>query len=151
MGTINSPFMDEARKLRARATQSSSLKELLPVLERILDMMTGITMRMRGLVGVCPPFDLEARATTVECLEFVWSSSKSAILRWEDLKGRTTRDASLSAVQYAYGGLPVFVNWEDSKHLDMVESVVVLCKNTVKNWAPNSRECSLSLSVSAQQ
>lgn len=119
---------------------SSSLTDLLPVLERILDMMTAITVRMRSYV-VCSSPDPTIRAHTVECLEFIWSSSKSAIVRWDDLK-RGAEAHALKAVQYAYGSLPVFVNWEDLKHLDMVESVVLLSKCTVKHSSSYNRKSS---------
>jgi hypothetical protein len=68
-----------------------------------------------------------------------------AILRWEDLKGRTNHDSYLNAVQFAYGTLPVFTSWEQRKHLEMLENIVLLSLNTVKNWqpSPSSRESAL--------
>ena len=86
--------------------------------------------------------EVEARSRAVESLEYVWNASKMAIVRWEDIKGSTSRDPYLKAIQYAYGTLPVFTNWEQNKHLEMLESVILLSSSAVKNWEPpaSSRE-----------
>lgn len=135
---INS-IHDEARHLRTQTTQVPNLPKLLPILERILELSASITNRIRGTIEV------EARSHAIECLEYVWNAFKTAIVRWEDLKGRSNRDPFLSAIQYAYGSLPVFTTWEQSKHLEMLENVILLCLNTVKNWqpSPSSRESAL--------
>lgn len=131
---INS-IQEEARQLRTQTTQVSTLSGLMPLLERLLELSATITSRIRGVM------DVQERSQAVECLEYVWNASKTAIVRWEDLKGRTNRDGLLNAVQYAYGTLPVFINWEQSKHLEMLENVTLLSLNTVKNWnTPSSRE-----------
>ncbi|KAK4036539.1 hypothetical protein OUZ56_028590 [Daphnia magna] len=126
---INS-IQEEARKLRSQTALVMTVSALLPLLERLLELSSSIANRIRGAM------EAEAIPHAIECLEYVWSASKAAILRWEDLKGRSSRDTSLIAVQYAYGTLPVFTNWEQSKHLEMLESIVVLTLNTVKNWQP---------------
>lgn len=128
---INS-IQEEARQLRTQTTQVSTLSGLIPLLERLLDLMATITSRIRGVM------DVEARSQAIECLEYVYNASKTTILRWEDLKGRTNRDSLLNAVQYAYGTLPVWSNWEQNKHLEMLENVTLLCLNTVKNWSTSS-------------
>lgn len=139
---INS-IQEEARQLRTQSAQVTTLSDLMPLLERLLELSASITNRIRGVM------DVEARSQATECLEYVWNASKTAIVRWEDLKGRTNRDNSLNAVQYAYGTLPVFINWEQSKHLEMVENVLILSLNTVKNWnpGPSSRESAFNFLI----
>lgn len=132
---INSIF-DEARQLKSRTGQVMSMSALLPLLERLLELVASIANRIRGTMEV------EAISQATECLDYVWTASKMAILRWEDLKGRSNCDTFLNAVQFAYGTLPVFTSWEQRKHLEMLENVVLLSLNTVKNWQPppSSRE-----------
>lgn len=107
----------------------------MPLLERLLELSASIAVKIRGV-------DVEARPRAVECLEYVWNATKTAIIRWEDLKNRATRDKFLCAIQYAYGTLPVFINWDKPTHLEMLENAIELCLNTVKNWhpTPSSRE-----------
>ncbi|KAI9551733.1 hypothetical protein GHT06_022069 [Daphnia sinensis] len=138
---INS-IQEEARKLRSQTALVMTVSALLPLLERLLELSSSIANRIRGAM------EPEAIPHAIECLEYVWNATKVAIVRWEDLKGRSTRDPYLAAVQYAYGTLPVFTTWEQSKHLEMLENVVMLILNTVKSWQPppSSRE-SASLSL----
>ncbi|XP_057379346.1 uncharacterized protein LOC130701400 isoform X2 [Daphnia carinata] len=126
---INS-IQEEARKLRSQTALVMTVSALLPLLERLLELSGSIANRIRGAM------EPDTIPHALECLEYVWHASKVAIVRWEDLKGRSTRDPCLSAVQYAYGTLPVFTNWEQSKHLEMLEHVVLLTHNAVKNWQP---------------
>lgn len=132
---INSMY-DEARKLRSQTAEAITVSALLPLLERLLELSSSMTNRIRATMEV------EAISHAIECLEYIWNASKVAIVRWEDLRGRSNRDTYLDAVQYAYGTLPIFTNWEQSKHLEMLENVIVLSVNAVKNWhpPPSSRE-----------
>lgn len=126
----------EASQLRKETAQAMSISEVLPLLDRLLDLSSSIVTGIRGAMEV------EARSRAVECLEYVWNASKIAIVRWEDIKGRASRDPYLAAIQYAYGTLPVFTNWEQNKHLEMLENVILLSASAVKNWepSPSSRE-----------
>ena len=58
------------------------------------------------------------------------------IVRWEVLKGHVSQDSSLSLIQNSHGTLPVFINWEKSEHLELLENAIVLSLNTVNHWQP---------------
>lgn len=135
---INSIF-DEARQLKLQIGQVITMSALLPLLERLLELVGSIANRIRGTMEV------EAISQATECLDYAWNASKTAIIRWEELKGRSIHDNSLNAIQFVYGTLPIFASWEQRKHLELLENVVLLCLNTVKNWQPppSSRESAL--------
>jgi hypothetical protein len=86
--------------------------------------------------------EVESRSQTIESFEYVWNTSKVAVVRWEDLKGLMNHDTSLNAVKYAYGTLPLFNDWEKSDHIEILENVILLIVNTVKNsqLQPSNRE-----------
>lgn len=105
----------------------TSIPTLLPFLERLLELSASIANRIPRAI------EKDVRFEAVECLEYLLSTTRMSIIRWEDLIGRTARDAALSAIVYVYGTLPVFVNWEKHEHLEMLENIILLILNTVKN------------------
>ena len=132
---VINPIHDEARQLRAQIALAMTVSAVLPPLQRLLEMSCFLTNLIRETT------DVDARCHTIESFEYVWNTSKIAVVRWEDLKGLTNYDTSLNAVRYAYGTLPLLSNWEKSDHLEMLENVILLISNTVKNSqfpSPNS-------------
>ncbi len=77
--------------------------------------------------------DYELRFEAAELFEYVWGISKMAVCRWEEIEGSSFNNTSLRAVQYAYETLPVFINLEIYEHLEMMEHILILIINTVKN------------------
>ena len=78
--------------------------------------------------------DYELRSDAAELFEYVWGISKMAVCRWEEMEGSMSNSNTfLRAVQYAYETLPVFINLEIYEHLEMMEHILILIINTVKN------------------
>ncbi|XP_059353291.1 zinc finger protein 33A-like [Daphnia carinata] len=119
---------EEARLLRSQASLVQTVPSLLPLLLRLLELSSSAMNQLRAIQEV------EVRSRTIECFEYVWNASKIAIIRWDHLKNAMNRDTLLNAIRYAFGTLPVFINIEKNEHLEMLESVVLLSFNTVKNW-----------------
>lgn len=136
---INS-IHDEARQIRAQIPLAMTVSSVLPLLQRLLEMSSSLTNLIRESMQV------KACSQTIESFEYVWNTSKVAVVRWEDLKGLKNNDTSLNAVKYAYGTLPLFNNWEKSDHLEMLENAILLIFNTVKNsqLEPPNRESPLN-------
>ena len=126
----------EARQIRAQIPLAMTISAVLSLLQRLLEMSCSLTNLMREEMGV------ESRSQTIESFEYVWNTSKVAVVRWEDLKGLMNHDTSLNAVKYAYGTLPLFNDWEKSDHIEILENVILLIVNTVKNsqLQPSNRE-----------
>lgn len=127
MSMIDSIY-GEARLLRSQVSLVQTVPSLLPLLLRLLELSSSTTSQIRVIL------ELEVRYRAIECFEYVWNASKMAIIRWDHLKVAMNRDTLLNAIRYAFGTLPVFINWEKNEHLEMLESVILLCSNTVKNW-----------------
>ncbi|KAI9551693.1 hypothetical protein GHT06_022029 [Daphnia sinensis] len=127
LSTIDSIY-EEARLLRSQASQVQTVPSLLPLLLRLLELSSSTTKQIRATLEV------EVRSRAIECSEYVWNASKMAIIRWDQLENATNRDTFLNAIRYAFGTLPVFINLEKKEHLEMLESVILLSFNTVKNW-----------------
>lgn len=138
-----SPIHDEARQLRAQISLAMTVSAVLPLLQRLLEMSCYLTNLIREST------EADFRCHSIESFEYVWNTTKIAVVRWEDLKGLTNQDTSLNAVRYAYGTLPLFSNWEKLDHLEMLGNVILLIINTVKNsqsLSPNS-ESPLNCSI----
>ncbi|XP_046445377.1 zinc finger protein 236-like isoform X1 [Daphnia pulex] len=132
-----SPIHDEARQLRAQISLAMTVSAVLPLLQRLLEMSCYLTNLIREST------EADFRCHSIESFEYVWNTTKIAVVRWEDLKGLTNQDTSLNAVRYAYGTLPLFSNWEKLDHLEMLGNVILLIINTVKNsqsLSPNNSE-----------
>ena len=125
---LATPIHEEARKLRSQILLATTLPTVLSLLERLLDLCASIMYQIRCSMEV------EVRYQAIECFEYVWGASKMAVGRWRDMvEGSRDRNTFLRAVQYAYEILPVFISLEISEHLEMVEHVMLLVINTVKN------------------
>lgn len=124
---------EEARKLRRQSEQVQTLKDLMPVLVRVLELGAALSERTRSL-GTTDRDDQDERSNHIEVLEYVFNVAKNGIVRWEKMKSNS-RDPHLVAVQYAYSTLPMFINWEQSKDLEMVENVIILFLNTTRVWS----------------
>ncbi|XP_057379396.1 zinc finger protein 91-like [Daphnia carinata] len=118
---------DEARKIKSQSSMLTSVPALLPLLERLLELSACIAKKIPKAIKK------EVRLQYAECLEYLLHTIKMVIVRWEDLIGLMYRDTSLNAIQYAYGTLPIFTNWEKNEHLQMLENILLLILNTVKN------------------
>lgn len=123
---------EEARLLRAKISLATTIHAALSLLERLLELAASITIEIRGSVEV------EFRSQAIECFEYVWGTSKMAVSSCEEMDGSIENNSFLKAVEYAYQTLPVFIRWEKSKHLEMVEHVILLTINTVKNCKPSA-------------
>lgn len=123
---------DESRQLRAKSASVSSINGLMLLLKRLLELSASICQKIRGM-------DVGCRSSAVECLEYVFNATKTAIVRGEDLKGATDHDCPLFAIKYAYGTLPAFINWEQNKYLEMLNCVIVLSLSTVEFWHSTSQ------------
>lgn len=125
---LATPIHEEARKLKSEVLLATTLPVVLSLLERLLDLSASIMHQIRiSMEG-------EVRHKAIECFEYVWSASKIAVGRWRDMvETSMDRNTFLRAVQYAYKILPVFFSLEINEHLEMVENVMLLALNTVKN------------------
>jgi hypothetical protein len=125
---LATPIHEEARKLKSEVLLATTLPVVLSLLERLLDLSASIMHQIRISMEV------EVRHKAIECFEYVWSASKIAVGRWRDMvETSMDRNTFLRAVQYAYKILPVFFSLEINEHLEMVENVMLLALNTVKN------------------
>ncbi|XP_046438813.1 myoneurin-like isoform X1 [Daphnia pulex] len=125
---LATPIHEEARKLKSEVLLATTLPVVLSLLERLLDLSASIMHQIRISIEV------EVRHKAIECFEYVWSASKIAVGRWRDMvETSMDRNTFLRAVQYAYKILPVFFSLEINEHLEMVENVMLLALNTVKN------------------
>jgi hypothetical protein len=118
---------EEARHLRSQISLSTKLSTVLSQLERFLELSASIVREIRGSVAV------EVHSQAIECFDYVWCASKMAVYRWEDMEGSTGGNSFIRAVKYAYTTLPIFIKWEKKEHIEIVEHIILLSVNTVKN------------------
>lgn len=127
---------EETRQIRSQTLLAMTVSNLMPLLKRLLTLSSSIIKRIREKK------EIDTCSQIIETFEYVWNTYKMVIVRWKDLKGPMIQDASLTSIQNSYGTLPVFINWEKSEHLEILENAIVLSLNTVNNWQPpaTSRE-----------
>jgi hypothetical protein len=121
-------IQEEARQLRSQISRVTTISTVLSILERLMELSSSITNKIRFFGS-----DYELRFEAAELFEYVWGISKMAVCRWEEIEGSSFNNTSLRAVQYAYETLPVFINLEIYEHLEMMEHILILIINTVKN------------------
>ena len=126
---------EEARKLRRQSEQAQTLKDLMPVLVRVLELGAALAERTRSFSST-DRGDQDERSNHIEVLEYVWNVSKKGISRWEEMK--SSRDSLLLAVQYAYSTLPMFMDWDKAKDLESAENVIILSLNSARRWSAPS-------------
>lgn len=120
-----SAVQDDVRMLRQQMMYASSMHQLLPMLEKIFQLVRSVTENLQMTSAQL------SRLQLIEMLEFVWNASKYAIVRWDELK-ESKNDPFLSAIRYAYQTVPVFINWD--LHVSVIENVAFLCHHAIRNW-----------------
>jgi hypothetical protein len=121
-------IQEEARQLRSQISRVTTISTVLSILERLMELSSSITNKIRFFGS-----DYELRSDAAKLFEYVWGISKMAVCRWEEMEGSSFNNKILRAVQYAYETLPVFINLEIYEHLEMMEHILILIINTVKN------------------
>lgn len=123
---------EEVRQLRQQVDQAASVADVLHLLDRFLE-LTG-TMVERFISGSSSDGDFRSsRSSYTYILDAMLSGVKTAITRWEQVKG-AGRDTSLSSVRYVFGTLPVYIDWTSAKHMEDLENVLLTCTTLVKFW-----------------
>ncbi len=102
----------------------TSVTDLLGLLGKILEQALTLSEHLGSLT------ERSDRRLVSESLETVWGASKHAIVRWQELAD--LQGSYLLAVQYAYRTVPVFINWDNSDHISVVDHVIRLTYATVR-------------------
>lgn len=125
---LSNAIREEARQLRSQILLASTISAVLSLLERLLELSTSTTDQIRVSV------DGEPRSQAVECFKYVWGTSELAVLRWKYVDDSTNRKSFLRAVQYAFSIFPAVSYSEMNKYLEIMENIILLIINTVRNY-----------------
>nr|CAH0106612.1 unnamed protein product [Daphnia galeata] len=121
---------EEIRQIRTQTLLAITVSTLMPLLKSLMVLSSSLLKQIRE------KREIDTCSQIIETFEYVWNTFKMVIVRWEDLKGPVSQDASLSLIQNSHGALPVFINWKSSEHLEVLENAIVLSLNTVNHWQP---------------
>ncbi len=125
---FSNAIREEAYRLRSQILLASTISDVLSLLERLLELAVSIASKIRVSV------EGDVRSQVVECFKYVWNTSELAVLRWKYVDDSMNRNSFFRAVQYAFTIFPAVSNLVMNQHLEIMEHLMLLIINTVRNY-----------------
>jgi hypothetical protein len=125
---FSNAIREEAYHLRSQILLASTISDVLSLLERLLELAVSIASKIRVSI------EGDVRSQVVECFKYVWNTSELAVLRWKYVDDSMNRNSFFRAVQYAFTIFPAVSNLVMNQHLEIMEHLMLLIINTVRNY-----------------
>nr|CAH0104818.1 unnamed protein product [Daphnia galeata] len=125
---FSNAIREEAYHLRSQILLASTISDVLSLLERLLELAVSIASKIRVSV------EGDVLSQVVECFKYVWNTSELAVLRWKYVDDSMNRNSFFRAVQYAFTIFPAVSNLVMNQHLEIMEHLMLLITNTVRNY-----------------